>query len=229
MHSVMAQPFDAPREKLQQRVWLGVRAVLRLIVPVLTLLVILSAAYIFKGDFVTRLDVFPTHLWRWNPGYWLSAGHLVLPLAFFSANLTNRRFGASYAISQVIVTWVILGLSVVMVMYRFGDWGSDSPFPPAQVSLAFVVAFGLAQLVNVNVFEKTRGRTWWGAPLISMVWASAVYVIIFHPVANWGTNEPWMPKMVADFVIKSGEAVLLLLPYHLLRRSIRPLPGYGGA
>ncbi len=229
MHSVMAQPFDAPREPLSKRAWKIARAVMRLVLPVTLTVTILSAAFLYKNEAVTSFDFFSPNMWAWNPGYWLTFGHMLLPLAFFAANLTNRRFGPIYALAQVLASWVVLGLLVSIILIRFGEGGGESAFPPAQVSVAFLVAFGLAQLVNINVFDKTRGRTWWGAPLISIIWASAVYVIIFHPVANWGLGEVWMPKMVSDFVIKSAIAGVLLAPYFLLRKSIKPMPGYGGA
>lgn len=229
MHSVMAQPFDAPREPLGKRVWKIIRAIMQLSLPVTLTVAVLSFAFLYKDQPVTSFDFFPPNYWAWNPGYWLTVGHLLLPLAFFFVNLTNRRFGPVYAVAQVIATWVLLALLVSYILVQFGEGGGESAFPPAQVSVGFLVAFGLAQLVNVNVFDKTRGRTWWGAPLISIVWASLIYVIVFHPVANWGGGEAWMPKMVADFAIKSAIAIALLVPYHLLRKAIRPLPGYGGA
>ena len=114
-------------------------------------------------------------------------------------------------------------------MAKFGNWQSDNPFPSLQTSVAFLGAFGVAQIMLVSVFDKTRGRTWWGAPLISMIWASTFYVLIFHVVANWGLDREWMPAMAMDFSIKVVAAILLLIPYQMLRRTVKPLPGYGGA
>jgi uncharacterized PurR-regulated membrane protein YhhQ (DUF165 family) len=229
MHSVIAQPFDAPQEDLSKRIWWIVRAILRLIFPVVTLFSILMIALIFAKDTVYVFDIFPNHLWAWNPSYWLSAGHLMLPIAFFVVNITNRKYGATYAYGQVIITWVLLAVATLYLMAAFGDWKTDNPFPPLQTSVAFLAAFGVAQIFNVSVFDRTRGRTWWGAPLISLLWASLVYVVIFHPVANWGLDQVWMPKMVTDLSLKWVSALILLVPYHFLRKSIRPMPGYGGA
>lgn len=156
-------------------------------------------------------------------------GHLLLPLSFFVINMTNRKYGARYALAQVAVTWVLLGLAAFFVMAQFGDWRTDNPFPPLQTSAAFLCAFGVAQFAVVTIFDRTRGRTWWGAPLISLLWASVFYSVIFHIGSNWGLGSPWMSEMVMDLAIKFVIAVLLLIPYQLLRKTIRPLPGYGGA
>ncbi|TNE35718.1 MAG: hypothetical protein EP347_12785 [Alphaproteobacteria bacterium] len=229
MHSVIAQPFEAPREELAKRIWWIVRGVLRLILPVSALFVTLILTFLMTRDTVTFLDIFPPQLAKWNPSHWLTLGHLMLPLAFFVINLTNRKYGALYAYTQVAVTWVLLGMFTVFFMAKFGNWQSDNPFPSLQTSVAFLGAFGVAQIMLVSVFDKTRGRTWWGAPLISVIWASFFYVMIFHVVANWGLGREWMPTLTMDFVIKVVEAIVLLVPYQLMRRSVKPLPGYGGA
>ncbi|TNE57064.1 MAG: hypothetical protein EP340_09840 [Alphaproteobacteria bacterium] len=229
MHSVIAQPFEAPREELAKRIWWIVRGVLRLILPVSVLFVTLILTFLMTRDAVVFLDIFPPQLAAWNPSAWLTVGHLMLPLSFFVINMTNRKYGALYAYTQVAATWVLLGAFTLFFMAQFGSWQNDNPFPPMQTSVAFLGAFGVAQVMLVSVFDKTRGRTWWGAPLISVIWASVFYVVIFHVVANWGLGREWMPTLAMDFVIKSVEAILLLVPYQLMRRSVKPLPGYGGA
>ena len=178
---------------------------------------------------VLTLDYFPPQYWQWNPGYWLSVGHLVLPLAFFVVNMTNRKYGPGYAFAQVVVTWILIGLIAASVMIRFGDLSTESPFPPAQTTTAFLAAFMIAQLANIRSFDRTRGRTWWGAPFISILWASGIYVAIFYPISMMGMNESFVPRMVTDFALKAVSAVLLLLPYQFMRKMIRPTSGYGGA
>ena len=202
---------------------------LRLVVPTLILSIILLASYFEMEDGVVALDLFPPHLWEWNPGYWLTMGHLMLPLSFFAVNLTSRRRGPSFALGQVVLAWMLLGALTYFVMSEFGGMSSESPFPPAQTTLAFVVAFVLAQLVNIRVFDRTRGRTWWGAPFVSILWASLIFVIIFFPVSMMGQGQSFVPRLVIDLVIKTVSAAFLLVPYYLLRPMIKSAPGYGGA
>ena len=229
MHSVIAQPFEAPQEELAKRIRWVVRGVLRLILPVTVLFVTLVVSFLMTREAVTAFDIFPQQLASWNPGSWLTSGHLMLMLAFFVINMTNRKYGAFYAYTQVGVTWVFLGVFTFFFMAQFGDWKSDNPFPPLQTSMAFLGAFGVAQLILISTFDRTRGRTWWGAPLISIIWASVFYAVIFHVVANWGLGKAWMPQFSMDLGLKVVGAILLLIPYQLLRRVVKPLPGYGGA
>ncbi len=221
--------FRAPKVAPGERAKIALRSVLRLILPVVSLLLVLVVSYFNMDRFVTGLDFFSAEQWSLNPGYWLTWGHLVLPLAFLMASLTNRRFGQSYAFAQVLMAWVGVGLITAAAYDRWDVLYVESPFPPMQISVAFMVAFVTAQLAQVAIFDKTRGRTWWGAPLFSTLWASLVYVVIFHTMAAWGNGQPWMDTMMVDFVIKAVLAVALLLPYFLLRRRIKSLPGYGGA
>jgi uncharacterized PurR-regulated membrane protein YhhQ (DUF165 family) len=54
-------------------------------------------------------------------------------------------------------------------------------------------------------------------------------VLLFYTLANIGMNDPWANFMLMDLGFKIAAAFLMLIPYHLLRGIIRPLPGYGGA
>jgi queuosine precursor transporter len=229
MSSASVKPFEAHELGAPTRVGNAVRAVSRLIFPTMTLSVVLAAAFFQMEENVIALDWFPPYQWQWNPGYWLTAGHLLLPLSFFVVNITNRKRGPHYALGQVVASWVLLGMVAAYVIVRFGGLSSESPFPPLQTSLGFMGAFVVAQLVNIRIYDRTRGRTWWGAPLISVLWACAIYVLIFHPVSMLGMNESFVPKMVTDFTIKAASAVILLIPYALMRRMVKPAPGYGGA
>lgn len=220
----------APKEvSFGARIKSVIAAFFRLILPTALLSIILFACYFELEDGVVALDLFPPHLWEWNPGYWLTMGHLMLPLSFFVVNLTSRRRGPSYALGQVLLSWLSLGLMTFIVLSEFGNLSSESLFPPAQTTMAFIVAFMLAQLVNIRVFDRTRGRTWWGAPFVSILWASVIFVIIFYPVSMMGQGQSFVPRMVTDLVLKTLSAGLLLLPYYLLRPMIKPAPGYGGA
>lgn len=229
MYSVSTAPIGGHQDGLGTRIWKAILVGLRLILPVTVLSFILAVCFIEMEEGVTALDLFPPQLWQWNPGYWLTVGHVMLPLAFLVQNLTNRRFGPGYALGQVILTWAVLGSGALYVMMRFGEMSSESPFPPMQTTTAFLGAFFVAQLVNIRVFDRTRGRTWWGAPLISTIWASAIYVVIFYPVSMMGLQESFVPRMTVDFVIKLVSAFVLLVPYFLLRPVIKAAPGYGGA
>lgn len=201
----------------------------RMVFPVSSLFSILFLAALFMTDRVTAFDFFSGEYRAFNPGVWLTAGHLILPFAFLATNLTNRRYGLSYAFWQVLIVWGAIGIASFADRIYTGGATILSQFTESETATAFVIAFVAAQLVNVVVFDRTRGRTWWGAPLMSVVLASLVFCILFHPAIAFGGGEPWMPKMLSDLTIKMIFAIGLLLPYHMMRKSIPAGPGYGGA
>jgi len=208
----------------------GLRAVLRIILPVVALMAVLVWADAEKGAPATFLDsFFPADRSDLLPGYWLTYGHLVLGLMFLVLNLTNRRYGAAYAMAQVAVVWVIVGALAYVYFVHSDQPLPASPVPPMRTSFAFVVAVLAAQILNISVFEWTRGRPWWRAPLYASLWGSALFCLIFFPAAYYEVGIPWTNQMIVYFGILAVMAVLLLVPYYLLRSLIRPLPGFGGA
>jgi hypothetical protein len=225
----MARTIAIQPAKPKLTLWRAIGATLRLVLPVVGLLGVYGAAYVGLDIYVTALDVFPDDKWFLNPGYWLTAGHLILPLAWFVSAVTNRRYGEGYALAQVLTAWAIIG-GLVYGAYQLMDSGMGaSPLPSRRVSLAFLFAITLGQIVGIYVFDRTRGRTWWGAPLFSALWGQTVFVVLFYSLAYMGMNDPWTNFMLMDLAIKIAAAFLMLVPYYLLRPLIRPMPGFGGA
>src|SRR6185312_15700520 len=85
------------REGAWTRIGGGFRAVARLIVPVGVLLMAFIAVYLYLDTPVAIL----------GSASWLTVGHLLVPCCFLSVHLTNRRYGPSYALAQVVVTLAI--------------------------------------------------------------------------------------------------------------------------
>jgi uncharacterized PurR-regulated membrane protein YhhQ (DUF165 family) len=205
------------------------RTVFRLVPPVTMLLGVYIAAYVSLDKYVTVLDVFPDEKWFLNPGYWLTVGHFVLPLAWLATSLTNRRHGEGYALAQLLITWTIIGLVALATSHLIEGGLPASPLPSRRVSLAFIFAILVGQIIGIYVFDRTRGRTWWGAPLFSALWGQTFFVLTFYTLAYVGMSDPWTNFMLMDLAIKLAAAFLMLIPYYLLRPLIRPMPGFGGA
>lgn len=229
MRGVAVQFYRTQRREQPSRLVAVLKATARLIVPVTSLVGILWLAYQGLQHQVTAFDVFGPDLWMWNPGYWLTEGHLILAFAFLAVNLTNRRYGGAYAFAQVVIGWVVIGIIGYFAERHLGPSLGASALPALESMLFFAIAFLTAQIVNVEIFDKIRGRTWWGAPLFSVLWASLVFVAIYYPLTSAGQGVPWIERAVADFAIKAVLAVVMLVPYYVMRPLIRPLPGFGGA
>ena len=209
--------------------WVFLRALLRLAIPVILLLLVYALAYVLMDEYITAFDIFPDDKWYLNPGYWLTAGHLVLPLAWLVSSFTNRRYGEGYSLAQLLVAWLVVGLVAYVIAGMIESGLPASPLPSRRVSLAFLFAIVLGQIVGVYVFDRTRGRTWWGAPLFSALWGQTVFVLVFYPLSYIGMSDPWINFMLMDLAIKIASSFLMLIPYFIFRGLVRPLPGYGGA
>ncbi len=206
------------------------QAAARLVVPVLGLLVVLIWADFGSDQTVTWLDsLLAASQPQFRPSAWLTAGHLILPLMFFVISLTNRRYGAGMATAQVVAAWGVLGGLVYDAFSGSGVGGAALNLPPVRTCVSFVVALVFAQFVAINVFEWTRGHPWWRAPLYAGLWGAAAYCFVFYPSARYGLGVPWVNQMITHFGLMAGTAFVLLVPYHLLRPVIKPLPGLGGA
>ena len=191
----------------------GVRAVVRMIVPVVALLGVLVLADFESNQAVTLFDgLFPANQPQLQPGYWLTNGHFFVALMFLVLNLTNRRYGAAYATAQVALVWLILG-GLVYYYFAYSDQPfTTRPLPPVRTSAAFVVALLTAQFLSISIFDWTRGRPWWRAPLYATLWGSAAFCSVFYPAAKYGIGVPWINQMVTHFGLMVLMSFLMLIP-----------------
>jgi uncharacterized PurR-regulated membrane protein YhhQ (DUF165 family) len=192
----------------------------RMIVPVIFLSISFAAMYLYTDH--------PLPYFADAQGMWLTVSHFLLPLAFLTVHLTNRRYGPSYAFAQVVIALFIYG-SVVM----FGSTALQHLFPvpvapTVREAASFVGAFFVAGFLSIVAFDGARGPRWWMAPLAGSIVAGLSYALIFYPSAFAGTGAPWGVHMAIDAAILVVSAVLGIFPYWLLRGAIQPLPGFGG-
>jgi uncharacterized PurR-regulated membrane protein YhhQ (DUF165 family) len=189
-------------------------ALLRLVLPVAFLLTAGAACLIYSDLPAEGLGTFA--------GKPISLGAALLPFTFFVVHLTNRRYGAAYALAQVVMAW-LLGLLALP---------SFIPMLPSAPDVRVVAGFGtglfVAQLAAIILFDRLRGPTWWKAPLLSSLLAGIVLCLIAFPAAFAGTGRTWSPEMVNFLELATAAAVLMLVPYGLLRSLVPPRPGFGG-
>jgi uncharacterized PurR-regulated membrane protein YhhQ (DUF165 family) len=208
----------------QDSVWFrigsGIRAVARLIVPVVMLLLSFAAVYLY-------LDTPATSVAGSVDGHWLTMGHLLVPVTFLCVHLTNRRYGPAYAFAQVVLS---LTAAVAFVVFVAPDLRSYAPIrtvPDLRVAAAFGGAFFVASFISIVVFDGARGPRWWMAPLLGMLASVVIFGLVFYPAAYAG-NGDWTHRMAVHLEFLAALAVLSLLPYWVLRGFVRPLPGYNG-
>lgn len=134
---------------------------------------------------------------------WLTWGAFTYPVAFLVTDLTNRAVGAAAARR---VAWVGFAIAVV-VSFALAPW---------RIAVASGVAFIVAQLLDISVFNQWRQQSWWKAPLIGSVIASVVDTVIFFGLAFAGTELDWLALAAGDLGIKWLMAVVLLAPYRAM-------------
>jgi uncharacterized PurR-regulated membrane protein YhhQ (DUF165 family) len=190
------------------------RAVLRLVLPVMLLLTVGAACLVYTDISVEGLGTFA--------GRPISLGLVLIPLTFFVIHLTNRRYGATYALGQVVIAWGVALAAIPSLL----------PMITPSVDLRTLAGFGaglfLAQLVAIVLFDGMRGPTWWKAPLFASLGGGIVLCIVAFPVSFAGTSPGWAREMVSYLEIALGASVLMLIPYGLLRSLVPPSPGFGG-
>jgi uncharacterized PurR-regulated membrane protein YhhQ (DUF165 family) len=208
------------REGVWFRIGTGLRAVARLLMPVVMLLASFAAIYLY-------LDTPATPVAGSVDGHWLTMGHLLVPLGFLCVHLTNRRYGPAYAFAQVVFAMAAAIAFVVFVAPRFAPYVPVRIVPDFRVAAAFAGAFFVASFISIVVFDGARGPRWWMAPLLGMLVSVVIFVLVFYPAAYAGSGD-WPRHMAVHLGYLAGLAVLSLVPYWILRGFVRPLPGYNG-
>jgi len=140
---------------------------------------------------------------------WLTWAALTYPISFLITDLTNRSYGPILARRVVYAGFALaIGLSIWLATPR--------------IALASGLAFLIAQLLDVYVFDYLRRRVWWKPPLVSSTVGSAIDTVIFFSIAFVGTGVPWITIGIGDFGIKLAIAIGLLLPFRALIFLIKP-------
>jgi uncharacterized integral membrane protein (TIGR00697 family) len=174
----------------------------------------------------------------------LTWGAFTYPLAFLVTDIMNRVYGAPAARKVVfagLVTGIVCSLIGSQIMLQ-GD-GFTYPAVAIRIAIASACAFGVAQLLDVAVFNRLRGGSWWSAPLGSTLVSSTVDTVIFFSIAfaavfngvsamaaeeviwaqdavpflNAGPKVPlWVSLAVADWGVKLAIALLALVPFRII-------------
>lgn len=138
---------------------------------------------------------------------WLTWGAFTYPVSFLVTDLCNRAMGAAAARRVVYAGFVIaVALSAWLATPR--------------IAIASGSAFLLAQVLDVQIFDRMRRhRLWWAPPLVSSSIASALDTAVFFAVAFAGTAVPWVTLALGDYLVKLAVAVAMLLPFLVAVRT----------
>jgi len=140
---------------------------------------------------------------------WLTWAAFTYPIAFLVTDLTNRKLGVGSARKVVCVGFAV----AVLLSIYFAGW---------RIAIASGSAFLVAQLLDVQIFDRLRKGVWWRAPLVSSSIASAVDTVLFFGIAFIGTSVPWVTLAAGDYLVKLAMALTMLIPFRVLLSATRP-------
>jgi uncharacterized PurR-regulated membrane protein YhhQ (DUF165 family) len=164
---------------------------------------------------------------------YLTWGAFSYPFAFLVTDLSNRRFGPQGARRVVYAGFVLaVALSVVLATPR--------------IAIASGTAFLAAQLLDISIFARLRGKAWWLPPFVSSVISSALDTAIFFSfafycgavpgfaltiseilgqvgIADQCIALPWVNLAVADYLVKLALAAIAIAPYGAVLALMRPM------
>ena len=90
-------------------------------------------------------------------------------------------------------------------------------------SSAWGSAFLIAQLLDVQVFDKFRRKVWFVAPLISSLIGSTVDTFLFFSISFYGTGINWVTLSLGDLLIKILVTIAMLIPFRILLSSVNEI------
>ena len=148
----------------------------------------------------------------------LTYGAFSYPVAFLITDLSNRRYGKNIA-KKIVYSGFFLG--VFLTLYFSTNY---SDLISIRIAIGSGVAFLVAQLIDVNIFDKLRKKVWFIAPLTSSFFGSSVDTFLFFSISFYGTGIPWITLSFGDLVVKIFVALIMLIPFRLLLYRIREIP-----
>ena len=147
----------------------------------------------------------------------LTYGAFSYPITFLITDLANRRFGKKEARKLVYIGFVVGILLTIFVSTNFQDIIS------IRIAIGSGTAFLVAQLIDIEIFQRLRNNAWFIAPITSSILGSIIDTFLFFSISFLGTGIPWVTLAFGDLFVKFLMALLMLIPFRLLIFKIRDL------
>ena len=145
----------------------------------------------------------------------LTYGAFSYPIVFLITDLANRAFGKKKARKLVYIGFVVGVLLTIFVSTNFKDIIS------IRIAIGSGTAFLIAQLIDIEIFQRLRNNLWFVAPITSSIIGSIIDTFLFFSIAFLGTGIPWVTLAFGDLLVKLLMALLMLIPFRLLILKIR--------
>ena len=147
----------------------------------------------------------------------LTYGAFIYPIAFLITDLANRSYGKLSA-RKIVYLGFTLGIGFTLIFStNFTDLIS------IRIAIGSGTAFLVAQLIDVQIFDKLRKKQWFIAPLGSSLIGSIVDTFLFFSISFYATGIPWFTLSLGDLAVKLIVALIMLIPFRLLLGTLKPV------
>ena len=144
----------------------------------------------------------------------LTYGAFSYPVAFLITDLTNRKYGKNFARKVVYIGFI---LGVILTLYFSTNF---SNLISKRIAIGSGAAFLIAQLLDVQIFDRLRKKAWFVAPLTSSIIGSCVDTFLFFSISFYGTEVNWITLSLGDLSVKFLVGLLMLIPFRIFLRHI---------
>ena len=145
----------------------------------------------------------------------LTYGAFSYPIAFLITDLANRSYGKFIARKIVYIGFVIGIIFTLFFSTNFEDLIS------IRIAIGSGVAFLVAQLIDVQIFDQLRKKKWFVAPLTSSLIGSTIDTFLFFSISFYATGIPWITLSLGDLTVKILVALIMLIPFRLLLGTVK--------
>ena len=171
------------------------------------------------GLFMASVVIMSNYLVQFPVNYFglqnlLTYGAFTYPVAFLITDLSNRKYGKNTA-KKIVYLGFTLG--VLLTLYFSTNY---SDLISIRIAIGSGTAFLVAQLIDVNVFDRLRNKIWFAAPLISSLIGSTIDTFLFFSISFYGSDISWVTLSLGDLFVKILVALLMLIPFRLLLTHI---------
>ena len=182
----------------------------------------MNKSFIFLSSLMGLVVLSSNYLVQFPINYYglseiLTYGAFSYPIAFLITDLANRSFGKTVA-RQIVYFGFLLGIGfTILFSTDFADLIS------IRIAIGSGTAFLVAQLLDVQIFDKLRKKKWFIAPLTSSIIGSTIDTFLFFSISFYATGVPWITLGLGDLSVKIIVALLMLVPFRLLLKTFKPI------
>ena len=146
----------------------------------------------------------------------LTYGAFSYPIAFLITDLANRSYG-KFVARKVVYLGFVIGISFTLFFST-----NYSDLISLRIAVGSGSAFLIAQLIDIQIFDRLRKNKWFVAPLASSTFGSIVDTFLFFSISFAGTGVPWLTLSLGDLGVKLFVALAMLIPFRLLLNTFKP-------